>query len=221
MWYDKLRKGGAFAVFISDKYISHLWKIMEATGFEPKRIFTWKKPAAVPFNRKVNPVSGCEYILWGIKPGGPRTFNSSAVQGTMIERYARADKISSILYKMIKDNVDKNIDVVFADALKESKKMLQNQKRDADVVHCVIPNTITYSGGLGKDKIHPTQKPVEVLRYFIELCTNENDTVLDTFAGSGSTGIACKETNRKYVLIERDTKMFSLMKKKFDGDLFD
>lgn len=221
VWYDKLRKGGAFAVFISDKYISHLWKIMEATGFEPKRIFTWKKPAAVPFNRKVNPVSGCEYILWGIKPGGPRTFNSSAVQGTMIERYARADKISSILYKMIKDNVDKNIDVVFADALKESKKMLENQKRDADVVHCVIPNTITYSGGLGKDKIHPTQKPVEVLRYFIELCTNENDTVLDTFAGSGSTGIACKETNRKYVLIERDTKMFSLMKKKFDGDLFD
>ena len=221
VWYDKLRKGGAFAVFISDKYISYLWKIMEATGFEPKRIFTWKKPAAVPFNRKVNPVSGCEYILWGIKPGGPRTFNSSAVQGTMIERYARADKISSILYKMIKDNVDKNIDVVFADALKESKKMLQNQKRDADVVHCVIPNTITYSGGLGKDKIHPTQKPVEVLRYFIELCTNENDTVLDTFAGSGSTGIACKETNRKYVLIERDTKMFSLMKKKFDGDLFD
>ena len=221
VWYDKLRKGGAFAVFISDKYISHLWKIMEATGFEPKRIFTWKKPAAVPFNRKVNPVSGCEYILWGIKPGGPRTFNSSAVQGTMIERYARADKISSILYKMIKDNVNKNIDVVFADALKESKKMLQNQKRDADVVHCVIPNTITYSGGLGKDKIHPTQKPVEVLRYFIELCTNTNDTVLDTFAGSGSTGIACKETNRQYVLIERDTKMFSLMKKKFDGDLFD
>ena len=221
VWYDKLRKGGAFAVFISDKYISHLWKIMEATGFEPKRIFTWKKPAAVPFNRKVNPVSGCEYILWGIKPGGPRTFNSSAVQGTMIERYARADKISSILYKMIKDNVDKNIDVVFADALKESKKMLQNQKRDADVVHCVIPNTITYSGGLGKDKIHPTQKPVEVLRYFIELCTNTNDKVLDTFAGSGSTGIACKETNRQYVLIERDTKMFSLMKKKFDGDLFD
>jgi len=221
VWYDKLRKGGAFAVFISDKYISYLWKIMEATGFEPKRIFTWKKPAAVPFNRKVNPVSGCEYILWGIKPGGHRTFNSSAVQGTMIERYARADKISSILYKMIKDNVDKNIDVVFADALKESKKMLQNQKRDADVVHCVIPNTITYSGGLGKDKIHPTQKPVEVLRYFIELCTNTNDKVLDTFAGSGSTGIACKEINRQYVLIERDTKMFSLMKKKFDGDLFD
>ena len=221
MWYKKLRKGGAFAVFISDQYISYLWNIMKGTGFEPKRIFTWKKPAAVPFNRKVNPVSGCEYVLWGIKPGGTRTFNASAVEGTMVERYARADKISSIVYRMIKDNTDKSIETVFADALKESKKMLQNQKRDDDVVHCVIPNTITYSGGLGKDKIHPTQKPVEILRYFIELCAKPGDMVLDTFAGSGSTGMACKESGRKYTLIERDTKMFTLMKKKFDTDLFE
>ena len=221
MWYKKLRKGGAFAVFISDQYISYLWNIMKGTGFEPKRIFTWKKPAAVPFNRKVNPVSGCEYVLWGIKPGGTRTFNASAVEGTMVERYARADKISSIVYRMIKDNTDKNIDTVFADAPKESKKMLHNQKRDDDVVHCVIPNTITYSGGLGKDKIHPTQKPVEILRYFIELCTKPGDMVLDTFAGSGSTGMACKEAGRRYTLIERDNKMFTLMKKKFDTDLFE
>ena len=221
MWYRKLRKGGAFAVFISDQYISYLWNIMKDTGFEPKRIFTWKKPAAVPFNRKVNPVSGCEYVLWGIKPGGTRTFNASAVEGTMVERYARADKISSIVYRMIKDNTDKSIETVFADALKESKKMLNNQKRDHDVVHCVIPNTITYSGGLGKDKIHPTQKPVEILRYFIELCTKPGDMVLDTFAGSGSTGMACKEAGRRYTLIERDTKMFTLMKKKFDTDLFE
>ena len=221
MWFKKLRKGAAFAVFISDQYISYLWKIMEQTGFEPKRIFTWKKPAAVPFNRRVNPVSGCEYVLWGIKPGGKRTFNASAVEGTMVERYARADKISSIMYRMIKDNTDKSLDTVFTEALKESKKMLERQKRSGDVIECVIPNTITYSGGLGKDKIHPTQKPVEVLRYFVELCTDPGDTVMDTFAGSGSTGMACKDAGRKYILIERDPKMFALMKKKFDTDLFE
>jgi len=221
MWFKKLRKGAAFAVFISDQYISYLWKIMEQTGFEPKRIFTWKKPAAVPFNRRVNPVSGCEYVLWGIKPGGKRTFNASAVEGTMVERYARADKISSIMYRMIKDNTDKSLDTVFTEALKESKKMLERQKRSGDVIECVIPNTITYSGGLGKDKIHPTQKPVEVLRYFVELCTDPGDTVMDTFAGSGSTGMACKDAGRKYILIERDPKMFALMKKKFDADLFE
>ena len=221
MWFKKLRKGAAFAVFISDQYISYLWKIMEQTGFEPKRIFTWKKPAAVPFNRRVNPVSGCEYVLWGIKPGGKRTFNASAVEGTMVERYARADKISSIVYRMIKDNTDKSLDTVFTEALKESKKMLERQKRLGDVIECVIPNTITYSGGLGKDKIHPTQKPVEVLRYFVELCTDPGDTVMDTFAGSGSAGMACKDAGRKYILIERDPKMFALMKKKFDTDLFE
>jgi len=217
MWFKKLRKGGAFSIFISDQYISHLWHIMEETGFEPKRIFTWKKPAAVPFNRKVNPVSGCEYVLWGIKPGGQRTFNASAVEGTMVERYARADKISSIVYRMVKDNIDKSVDTVFSEALKEVKTMLSKQKREDDVVHCVIPNTITFSGGLGKDKIHPTQKPVELLRYFIELCSKEGDTVLDTFAGSGSTGVACEETNRQAVLVERDKKMFDLMSKKFNG----
>lgn len=218
-WYPKLRKGGAFAVFISDQYISYLWKTMEAAGFEPKRVIVWKKPSAVPFNRKVNPVSGCEYILWGIKPGGTRTFNASALEHTMIERYARADKVSSILYRMIKDNTDKSIEQVFEDALAESVKVLNNRKRDNDLIHCVIPNTITYSGGTNKNKIHPTQKPVELLRYFVELLTKENDLVLDTFAGSGSTGKACEQAGRRCVLIERDPKMFDLMSRQFQKNI--
>ena len=221
LWFAKLRKGGAFAIFISDQYISYLWKIMSDAGFEPKRIFSWKKPAAVPFNRKVMPVSGCEYILWGIKPGGQRTFNSDAVKGTMIERYSLADKISSILYRHIKDDTTGNLKQSFDNALQDALQVQNKLKHTNDTIHCVIPNTITFSGGLGKDKIHPTQKPVEVLKYFIELCSNENNTVLDTFAGSGSTGIACKETNRKYVLIERDKKMFDLMSKKFNSTLFE
>lgn len=215
VWYPKIRKGGTFAVFISDRFISHLWSAMESQGFEPKRVFTWKKPAAVPFNRKVNPVSGCEYILWGIRPGGKRTFNASAVEGTRVERYARADKISSIVYRMIKDNTSKSLDAVFDDALKESKKMLASQKRTGDVIECVIPNTITYSGGLGKGKIHPTQKPQEILEYFIELCTQPGDLVLDTFAGSGSTGKACESTGRNFILIEQDPRMFEAMSKRF------
>jgi DNA modification methylase len=221
LWFAKLRKGGAFAIFISDQYISYLWKIMSDAGFQPRRIFTWKKPAAVPFNRKVMPVSGCEYILWGVKPGGQRTFNSDAVKGTMIERYSLADKISSILYKYIKEDTTSNLKQSFDNALQDALQVQNKLKHTNDTIHCVIPNTITFSGGLGKDKIHPTQKPVEVLKYFIELCSNENNTVLDTFAGSGSTGIACKETNRKYILIERDKKMFNLMSKKFNSTLFE
>ena len=217
LWFKKVRKGGAFAIFISNQYVSYLWTAMENAGFEPKRVWTWKKPAAVPFNRQVNPVSACEYVLFGIKPGGKRTFNADSKEGSIVERYAAADKVSSIVYKMLKDNKGtQDIDTVFEEAKKEAKRMLNDRKKTEDgLVQCVIPNTITYSGGLGKNKIHPTQKPVEILEYFIELCTNPGDLVLDTFAGSGSTGVAAKNTGRDCILVERDANMFAKMSKRF------
>ncbi len=216
LWFKKMRKGSTFAVFISDQYISYLWKIMEDNGFEPKRVFTWKKPAAVPFNRHVNPVSGCEYILWGIKPGGKRTFNSDTDLYSIVDRYAVADKVSSIIYKHTKDGFGtQSIEAIFAAARAEAEEMIKNRKVENSKSFAVIPNTITFSGGLGKDKIHPTQKPTEILEYFIELCTNEGDLVLDTFAGSGSTGIAARNTKRKCILVERDQKMFNKMSERF------
>jgi DNA modification methylase len=217
LWFRKLRKGGAFVVFISDQYISYLWKAMEAEGFEPKRIFTWKKPAAVPFNRKVNPVSGCEYILWGIKPGGKRTFNSATEFGNIVDRYAVADKISSIVYRMVKDNIrTQSLDEIMSSAKKEAEQMLSKRKIEDGKIQAVIPNTITFSGGSG-EKIHPTQKPVEILQYFVELLTNQGDLVLDTFAGSGSTGKACEASGRNCILIERDEKMYEKMASQFNN----
>ena len=218
LWFKKIRKGGSFAIFISDQYVSYLWTAMENAGFEPKRVWTWKKPAAVPFNRQVNPVSACEYVLFGIKPKGKRTFNADTKEGSIVERYASADKISSIVYKLVKEsNGVGDIDKIFADAKKEAIRMLNDRKKtDAGLIQCVIPNTITYSGGLGKNKIHPTQKPTEILEYFIELLSNSGDTVLDTFAGSGSTGVACHNLNRNCVLIERDPAMFQKMQTRID-----
>jgi site-specific DNA-methyltransferase (adenine-specific) len=216
LWFKKVRKGGAFAIFISDQYVSYLWTAMENAGFEPKRVWTWKKPAAVPFNRQVNPVSACEYVLFGIKPGGKRTFNADSKEGSIVERFAAADKVSSIVYKMLKDKGTQDIDAVFEEAKNEAKRMLNDRKKTENgLVQCVIPNTITYSGGLGKNKIHPTQKPTEILEYFIELCTNPGDLILDTFAGSGSTGVAAKNTGRDCILIERDAKMFAKMSERF------
>lgn len=218
LWFKKVRKGGAFAIFISDQYVSYLWTAMEKAGFEPKRVWTWKKPAAVPFNRQVNPVSACEYVLFGVKPKGKRTFNADIEENSIVERYAAADKISSIVYKMIKDNKGSmSLDDIFEEAKKEAKKMLDGRSKTEDgLIQCVIPNTITYSGGLGKNKIHPTQKPVELLEYFIELLSNKGDTVLDTFAGSGATGVACHNLDRKCTLIERDTVMFQKMKDRIE-----
>lgn len=55
---------------------------------------------------------------------------------------------------------------------------------------------------------HPTQKPVKLMKTLIEMCTNENQLILDPFAGSFSTAIACLETNRNYICIEKETEYF-------------
>lgn len=59
-----------------------------------------------------------------------------------------------------------------------------------------------------KDKIHPTQKPVDLLAYLIKTYSLEGDTVLDFTAGSFSTAIACLETNRSFIGIEQDLKFY-------------
>ena len=60
--------------------------------------------------------------------------------------------------------------------------------------------------------LHPTQKPVDLLEYLVKTYTNENETVLDFTMGSGSTGVACVNTNRKFIGIELDDKYFEVAK---------
>jgi len=58
--------------------------------------------------------------------------------------------------------------------------------------------------------VHPTQKPVALMEYLIRTYTNEGDTVLDFTMGSGTTGVACVNTNRKFIGIELDAKYFDI-----------
>lgn len=61
-----------------------------------------------------------------------------------------------------------------------------------------------------KERLHPTQKPVALMEYLIKTYTNENETVLDFTAGSMSTAIACINTNRKGIMIEKDEHYFKV-----------
>lgn len=67
-----------------------------------------------------------------------------------------------------------------------------------------------------KEKLHPTQKPVALCEYFIKTYTNEGDTVLDNCMGSGSTGVACLNTNRNFIGIEIDEKYFNIAKERIE-----
>ena len=67
--------------------------------------------------------------------------------------------------------------------------------------------------------LHPTQKPVALFEYLIKTYTNEGDLVLDNCAGSGTTGVACKNLNRNYILIEISEKYCSIARQRLRQDL--
>ena len=71
-----------------------------------------------------------------------------------------------------------------------------------------------------KQKLHPTQKPVEACEWLIKSYSNEGDTVLDFTMGSGSTGVACKNTNRKFIGIEMDEEIFKTAKERINAGVF-
>ena len=85
---------------------------------------------------------------------------------------------------------------------------------------CHINNTyyptsiITFSNANNAAKYHPTQKPVALLEYLIKTYTNEGETVLDNTMGSGSTGVACVNTGRKFIGIEKDENYFEIAQKR-------
>jgi len=64
----------------------------------------------------------------------------------------------------------------------------------------------------GKQSLHPTQKPVDLCEYLIRTYTNEHETVLDNCMGSGTTGVACNNLNRKFIGIELDTTYYGVAK---------
>lgn len=67
--------------------------------------------------------------------------------------------------------------------------------------------------------VHPTQKPVELLEYLIKTYTNDGDIVLDFTMGSGSTGVACMNTNRKFIGIELDNTYYDIAEKRVEEAL--
>jgi len=86
---------------------------------------------------------------------------------------------------------------------KNSKKTYNNEYKPKSILN--------YSNANFRGKnTHPTQKPVDLLKYLICTYTNENELVLDNCIGSGSTAVACHETKRNFIGIEKDEQYFKI-----------
>ena len=67
------------------------------------------------------------------------------------------------------------------------------------------------------DKLHPTEKSIDHMMFLIENSTKEDDIILDPFSGSGTTAVACENTNRKWICIEKEDKYCEISKKRLDN----
>ena len=76
---------------------------------------------------------------------------------------------------------------------------------------------LTFPRPASSKMLHPTEKPVELLEYLIKTYSNENDVILDNCMGSGSTGVACLNTNRRFIGIELDEKYFNIAKGRLEN----
>jgi len=71
-------------------------------------------------------------------------------------------------------------------------------------------SVLLYSSDKQKSCLHPTQKPLALMEYLIATYSNEGETILDNCAGSGTTGLAAKNLNRNYIMIEKDLKNYEI-----------
>ena len=218
-----LRPGGTFAVFCADEYLSDLIAAMKANGLKPRRTITWRKPNAVPVNRKHMMMSACEYIVMGVK-GSKSVFNADLATESKamsdLEIVAVADKAATVMEQEIRRalsaqsgrlSVSEIRDLV-EQTLKQSAESVSHRSvniysEDENTASLCVPNFVVFNSKAG-GRLHPTEKPVPLLKYLTELFSRPGDTVLDPFAGSASMGEAAIATGRKAILVERDEEFF-------------
>jgi len=100
---------------------------------------------------------------------------------------------------------------------KEKGKYVHGLEREIGISEYTgYPKNILKFSNPNNKNVHPTQKPVALLEYLIKTYTNEGEVVLDNCMGSGSTGVACINTNRNFIGIELDDEYFEIAKKRIE-----
>ena len=112
------------------------------------------------------------------------------------------------------DNYDKTSEHNLGNYFNNGKRRERKETKDLMVnpvnyleIKCV-PRRVGY--------LHPTQKPVELFEYLIKTYSNEGELILDNCAGSGTTAIACLNTNRQFIVMEKEQKYYDIILKRVD-----
>lgn len=188
-----IKPNGAIVLFGSEPF-SSLLRCSNLKGFKYDWIWD-KRKGSNPMLGKIMPMKSHEVIsIFGI---GKITYNPIMVlkSDETLRRQKRKRTVVDVKsehfnHKLV---IDKN-PMGYPKSVQYFKKEVNNQYK--------------------KPVVHPTQKPIALMEYLIKTYTNENETVLDFTMGSGSTGVACYNTNRNFIGIEQDQNYFNIAQKR-------
>jgi len=105
--------------------------------------------------------------------------------------------------------------------IRRTRKPDTGERNPINIISCAVPYTPSKSKQYSQDidiRYHPTQKPLELMKYLIKTFSNEGDLILDFTMGSGSTGVAAKNLNRRFIGIEIDDTYFEIARKRILGE---
>ena len=185
--YNRIIKdNGAIVLFASEPFASKL-RLSNLKNY--KYDWVWDKVKGTGFlNAKKQPMRNHEYICVFYKK--QCLYNPQMTHGHTLKQSYRSRYLQTAVYGEMKN------DYIY--------KSTDRYPRSIQV----------FSTDTQNSSLHPTQKPVALLEYLIKTYTNEGETVLDNCMGSGSTGVACINTNRNFIGIEKDANYFNIAQKR-------
>ena len=137
----------------------------------------------------------------------------SAIHENILVFYKKQPTYNDLKFKVDEKYIDKRKSINDSFYSKGHYQGVMKRKADDGWRH---PQSILPFNSVWKKDMHPTEKPIELLEWLIKSYTDENDVVLDNCMGSGSCGVACINTNRRFIGIELDEGYFNIAKQRID-----
>ena len=183
-----VKENAAIVLFAKEPFTSELIT-SNVKGFKHKWI--WNKSASGSFNlAKVMPLQITEDIIVFTANGKGVKYYPQMCQGKMRKKGGKN---------------------------RENKALNTSFKTDCESYNNLYyPTNVLYYPSVHFKRLHPCQKPIELLEYLIRTYTNEGGTVLDNCMGSGSTIVACKNTNRHYIGFELEKEYFEVARERIE-----
>ena len=199
MRFEDVCKPGYVACMFADQPFTTILINSNIKNFRFEWI--WKKDKTIGFlHSNVKPMKCTEDIaVFSTRTVGPSSTNK-------LPYYPQGLKPVEIHKK----NSEKRMGMIMNQSDINSKNNIVNSDKEYVQKFTNYPNEIL-EFGLPTKKQHPTEKPIDLLEYLIKTHTKVGETVLDCCAGSGTTGIACKNTGRNYILIEKSQEYIDVM----------